>query len=125
MSVASQPAIPSDWLLTDDDQFRYSREVITVLSGQNLLGGAVLGKVTASGKMKVYDPAAVDGSQTVAGILLNPVDASAADAKGVAIVREAIVKHFGLVWKAGLNAGQITTGEGGLLALGIVVRKDA
>ena len=42
---------------------KISRETITVLSGQNLQAGAVLGKVTASGKYKALDPAAVDGSE--------------------------------------------------------------
>ena len=36
---------------------------ITVLSGETLEAGAVLGKVTASGKYKALDPAAVDGSE--------------------------------------------------------------
>ena len=48
---------------------RISRETITVLSGENLEAGAVLGKVTASGKYKALDPAATDGSEVAAGIL--------------------------------------------------------
>jgi hypothetical protein len=40
-----------------------SRETITVLSGEPLEAGAVLGKVTASGKYKALNPAAVDGSR--------------------------------------------------------------
>ena len=66
-----------------------SRETITVLSGETLEAG--LGKVTASGKYKALDPAAVDGSEVAAGILYDAVDASAADAEGVAIVRLAEV----------------------------------
>ena len=42
---------------------KISRETITVLSGQTLQAGRVLGKVTASGKYKALDPAAVDGSE--------------------------------------------------------------
>jgi hypothetical protein len=41
---------------------KISRETITVLSGETLKAAAVLGKVTASDKYKVLDPAAVDGS---------------------------------------------------------------
>src|SRR5918993_1555799 len=70
---------------------KISRETITVLSGETLEAGAVLGKVTASGKYKALDPAAVDGSEVAAGILYDAVDASAADAEGVAIVRLAEV----------------------------------
>jgi Bacteriophage lambda head decoration protein D len=57
------------------------RETITVLSGQNVQDGAVLGKVTASGKYKALDPAAADGSQSAAGILYDAADATAADAE--------------------------------------------
>jgi hypothetical protein len=72
---------------------RISRETITVLSGQNLAAAAVLGKVTASGKYKALAPAAVDGSEAAAGVLYDAVDASAADAEGVAIVRLAEVSR--------------------------------
>ena len=58
---------------------------------------AVLGKATASGKYKELDPAAVDGSEVAAGILYDAVDASAADAEGVAIVRLAEVNATELV----------------------------
>jgi hypothetical protein len=58
---------------------RISRETMTVLSGQSLQAGAVLGKVTASGKYKALNPAASDGSQAAAGVLYDAVDASGAD----------------------------------------------
>ena len=85
---------------------KISRETITVLSGQTLEAGAVLGKVTASGKYKALDPAAVDGSEVAAGILYDAVDASAADAEGVAIVRLAEVNAAELVWPAGITGAR-------------------
>ena len=42
---------------------KISRETIIVLSGETLEAGAVLGKVTASGKYKALDPAAVEPLQ--------------------------------------------------------------
>jgi Bacteriophage lambda head decoration protein D len=93
-----------------------------VLSGQNVQDGAVLGKVTASGKYKALDPAAADGSQSAAGILYDAVDASAADAEGVAVVRLAEVNAAELVWPAGITAGQKTTALGQLAALTIIAR---
>jgi Bacteriophage lambda head decoration protein D len=42
-----------------------SRETITVLSGETLQAGAVLGKVTASGKYKALDPAAVNSAPSI------------------------------------------------------------
>jgi Bacteriophage lambda head decoration protein D len=101
---------------------RISREIITVLSGQTLQAAAVLGKVTASGKYKALNPAAVDGSEVAAGILYDAVDASAADAEGAAIVRLAEVNAAELVWPAGITAPQQTTALGQLRALTIIAR---
>lgn len=70
-----------------------SREEVTIVSGQNLVAGTVVGKVTASGKYKAYANANSDGSETAVGILYAAVDASAADANGVLIVRHAEVEE--------------------------------
>lgn len=51
----------------------------TILSGQNLVRGAVLGMVTASKKYVLSLTAAVDGSQTPVGILAVDCDASGGD----------------------------------------------
>ena len=100
---------------------KISRETITVLSGENLAAAAILGKVTASGKYKVLDPAAVDGSEAAAGILYDAVDASAADAAGVAIVRLAEVNAAELVWP-GISGGEQATALGELAAHNIIAR---
>jgi hypothetical protein len=99
-----------------------SRENITVLSGETLEAGAVLGRVTASDKYKALDPAAVDGSEAAAAILYDAVDASAADAGGVAILRLAEVHAGELVWPDGIAAGEKTTALGELAALTIIAR---
>ena len=52
----------------------------------------------------MLDPAAVDGSEAAAGIPYDAVDASAADAEGVAIVRLAEVNAAELVWPARITA---------------------
>lgn len=57
---------------------------VTVVSGQNLSRGALLGKITASGKYKLCDSASVDGSQAPVAILAEDTDASSADAVGLA-----------------------------------------
>jgi hypothetical protein len=99
-----------------------SRETIIVLSGETLDAGAVLGKVTASGKYKVLDPAGADGSQVAAAILYDAVDAATADAEGVAILRLAEVHGEELVWPDGIAAGEKTTALGELAALTIIAR---
>lgn len=50
---------------------------ITLLSGQNLQRGQVLGRITASGKYKAYDSGASDGSQTPRAILHTSTNATA------------------------------------------------
>ena len=55
-------------------------EQLTLLSGQNLPRGAVLGKISASGKYILSASAAADGSQVPAAILVDDINASAGDA---------------------------------------------
>lgn len=62
-------------------------EPITLISGQNLLRGALLGKITASGKYNLSLSAAGDGSQTPAAILAEDTNAAAADKATVAYFR--------------------------------------
>jgi hypothetical protein len=121
MPVLNEGRYAGEFLVSEGNG-RISRETITVLSGQNLAAAAVLGKVTASGKYKALAPAAVDGSETAAGILYDAVDASAADAEGVAIVRLAEVNAAELVWPAGITTPQQATALGQLRALTIIAR---
>ncbi|MGE4544211.1 MAG: head decoration protein [Pedobacter sp.] len=58
---------------------------VTVVTGQTLTRGAVLGKITASGKYALCDSAAVDGSQSPVCILAENCDASAADKTSVPV----------------------------------------
>ena len=52
----------------------YSRDRVTVVAGQTLPLGAVVGMVTATGKVKQIDPSATDGSQYAAGVLMQAVE---------------------------------------------------
>jgi hypothetical protein len=70
----------------------------------------------------VLDPAAANGSEAASGVLYAAVDASAADAEGVAIVRLAEVNAAELVWPEGITGGQKTTALGELAALTIIAR---
>lgn len=56
-----------------------------------------------SGKFTSVTAAAIDGSQTAAAILIDPVDATSADATAVAIVRDAIVSRAGLSYGADVD----------------------
>jgi hypothetical protein len=99
-----------------------SREVVTILSGETVTGGAVLGKVTASGKYVPLDPGASDGSEAAAAIAYEDCDASAADTDVTVIVRDAEVKTDALVWASGVTAPQQATAIAELAALGIIAR---
>ena len=51
----------------------------TLITGQNLTRGTVLGLITASGKLSIFDTANADGTEIPYGVLLESTDATAAD----------------------------------------------
>ena len=57
--------------------------VVTIANSAALTKGAVLGKITASGKYQLSASAAGDGSETPDAILAEDADASAADVEAV------------------------------------------
>lgn len=95
-----------------------SRDEITVASGQNLVAGAVISLVTASGHYAAYLNTGSAGQETAAGILLEAVDASSAATKGVGILRHAEVNANEINWGS-VNAAGITAGKADLAAAGI------
>jgi hypothetical protein len=108
MTVYTEDTHAGEFLVSEANG-HLSRETITVLSGQDLAAGAVLGKVTASGKYRAVQPGASDGSEVAAGVLYDAIDATEADTVGAAIVRLAEVNAAELVWPAGITGGQKTT----------------
>lgn len=54
-------------------------ESVTIATGQNLVRGTVLGKITSGGKYVKSLSASSDGSQTPDAILLEDCDATSAD----------------------------------------------
>lgn len=98
-----------------------SVDAVTIVLGQNLKAGDVVGKITASGKYKIYDNAAVDGSEVAAGILWADVDATAADKPGTILERLAEVTLADLGWNEQLQAA-IDAGLADLLIKNIKAR---
>lgn len=74
------------------------------------------------GNYEQLDEAEDDGAQNAAGILWDAVDASAADATGAMVARDAEVVDGELTWPTGISAGDKAVAEAELAALGIVVR---
>lgn len=108
-----------------EEEAGYSRKDVIVVSGQNLARNTVLGRITASGKVTAWTTGASDGSQNAMGILLDPVNASAADAPGVAIVRNAMFSRANLVFAGTPNDTQKNAAIAALEALGVVPRATA
>lgn len=77
----------------------------TVVSGQNLAANAVMGRIAASGKWKVWNPAGSDGSQFAAGILMHATDATSAD-KGCEVYIAGTFNRDLIVWPGGTTAAQ-------------------
>lgn len=99
----TEGAYTPDSLLAGNAHLLVARKV-TVLSGQVLQRGAVLGTITSSGKAILSLATAVDGSQTPDLILAEAVDATGADAPALAYER------------GDFNAGAITLGTGHTVA---------
>lgn len=76
----------------------------------------------SAGKLKQWNPGAVDGTQTVVGILGASKDATSADKPAAYAARSCEVNGSELIWPTGANAAVIATGIAQLKALGIIVR---
>jgi hypothetical protein len=126
MSVLTQPPTMGD-LLKYEVNPNYTRETATLLAGTAYPVGAVLGRITASGKHKLATSGGADGAQTAAGVLLYAVDATGADATGIVLARgPAIVSRAVLSFDATVDdAAKITTKLGQLVSLGIAARDTA
>jgi len=102
----------------------YSRDRVTVAAGQNLSLGAVVGVVTATGKVKQIDPSATDGTQVAAGVLMQACDAALAErTDGLIVARHAIVSDHALQWPTGITTGEQQAAVAQLKSLGVLVRQ--
>ena len=126
MSVLTQPPTMGDVLKYELNP-NFTRETVTLLAGANYPVGAVLGRITASGKMKLSTATGTDGAQNAAAVLLYDVDATAADATGIVVLRgPAIVSKAALVFDASVDdAAKTAAKHAQLTALGIIPRDAA
>ena len=126
MSVLTQPPTMGDVLKYELNP-KFTRETVTLLAGTNYPVGAVLGRITASGKMKLSTAAGSDGAQNAAAVLLYDVEGTAADATGIVVLRgPAIVSKAALVFDASVDdAAKTAAKHAQLTALGIIPRDAA
>ena len=123
MAVQTEGTYLNDWLKWEQENL-YSREQVTIASGNTIVKGQVLGIVTASGEYAAFDQDAADGTENAAGIAIDDYDASAADVEGVAIVRDAIVVEANLTFPADIDVAEQAAAMAELKALGIVTRTE-
>lgn len=106
MVTKTEGLTESDIVVHEMDK-RMSRETETIASGEGVLQpGAVLGRVTATNKLVLSPPASVagkEGAETAIAVLLEKVDASAADAKGVTMRRLGLVNRANLSFEAAVD----------------------
>jgi len=110
-----------DVVLFEEDKF-YSRDAVIVAAGADLTVGAVLGKVTATGKYILSAPAAVDGSETPIAVLITDAAAATADVTGaIALTRHSTVMRSGLNFHGTITTkAQRDTAVAALKAVGIL-----
>jgi len=108
----------------------YCRETVTLKSGTNYAIGSVLGKITASKKYRLSPNAEVEGdegAETAVAVLIEAVDATAAEKTGVVVARGPVILSKAiLAFDASVNdAAKKTTKHAELAAAGLVPRDTA
>jgi hypothetical protein len=86
-----------------------TERVVTIASGANLIKGAVLGKITASGKYKLSASASSDGSEAPDAILAETANAASADVQAV-VYFSGEFNELALTLGAGHTAASIKAG---------------
>lgn len=123
MTVLTQKLRHTAHYIVSESHGYRSRDTGVIASGSGTLEpGAVLGKVTASGKYEPYTPGAADGTQNPVAILYEGCDARTADVRRTLTVRDTEVQADVLVYANGVTDAQKTTALAALAALGIVAR---
>ena len=123
MPVLTEPPSMGDVLKYEVNP-NYTREVVTLLIGTNYPSGAVLGRITASGKYTLSAATGADGAQVAVAVLLYPVNTTLADAVGIVVARgPSIVSRAALAYETTVNdTAKITAKNAQLAAVGIIAR---
>ncbi len=126
MPALNEPFNLGDLLKYEEDCLNYSRDQVTVASGQNLELGAVVARVTATGKVKRLSPGAADGTEQPAGLLLGACDATLIERDdAVLLARHAVVASHAVTWPLGITPEQKVSATTALEARGILIRQSA
>jgi Bacteriophage lambda head decoration protein D len=126
MTTFNEGRHTAEFILSEANGNR-SRENVTIAGGTGGAGkvaaGTVLGKLTATGEYVPSPAAGADGSQTAVAILIEAVDATAADVKAAVIARDAEVNGKLLSYEASVDTDPEKAAKAAqLAAVGIIVR---
>jgi hypothetical protein len=122
MPAIHEPLNLGDLVKYEEPSLRYSRDQVTVALGENLSLGTVVGRVTATGKIKALDPAGTDGTEDAVGILLGTIDATLADRPdALLLARHGVVATHAVVWPAGITLEQKAAAIAALETRGILI----
>lgn len=108
----------------------YCRETVTLQAGTSYPLGAVLGRITASGKYRLSPAAEVtgdEGAETAIAVLLQAVDATGADQTGLIAARGPVILSMAaLAFDVSVDqAAEKTVKHAQLADLGLVARETA
>jgi len=114
-------------LLKYEADKNYCRDIVTIVAGENLAMGTVLGRKNSDGtcKMVTVDNSVLDGTYTAYAVLLEDVDATEEAKEALIIARDAIVSKSALIYPEGATAAQKTQILRMLQSNGIVARDVA
>jgi len=118
MSSTTEPNYLSDLLLVEGKP-GLTKDNVIITAGSYAMG-TVLARV--SGKYLPVDPAGTGAAKVSRAVLVEAVNASAADKPGVVIARNAAVDAAFLVWPVGISDSAKATALDELDARGIVAR---
>jgi hypothetical protein len=124
VTVLFEKPHPGNFILSEDDEGRLSRDNVVIASGAGrLLPGTVLGLAATTHKYSPSPATATDGTDTAIAVLVGEVDATTADVTAVVITRHAEVNHFGLIYHASVDDDdKKAVKRDQLRAAGIIVR---
>ena len=106
----------------------YCRETATLKAGTSYLLGAVLGRITATGKYRLAPAAEVvgdEGAEVAVAVLIESVDATGGDKTGLIVARgPAIVSKASLIFDASVDQPAETAAKHAELAAAGIVPRD-
>lgn len=112
---------PGDFILSEEPH-QFSRDNLTLKSGNVVKPGQVCGIITATGQVVPLNTAASDGSDVAAVLPIYGYDATEAAVMGAFVTRQSQLKEDGLIWPAGISGADKKSAIAELAAHGIIVR---